>query len=99
MHISTAGFRLTSGFSGFWLGKRRTKEKVHNYTQQIQGCNYFLSPAEDSHKVHMTADGEGVCLHDYILLKDESGSTRYQVEAIEHYGDSPSLWTALLVKC
>jgi len=46
----------------------------------------------------MTADYEGVKRHDYILLNDETGSTRYQVEKIEYYGDAPTIWTALLVK-
>jgi hypothetical protein len=99
MDISIAGFRLTFGFPGFGLGKQQSKEKIHNYTQQVQGCHYFLSPAEDSNKIYMTADGDGVKCHDYILLEDELGSTQYQVEIIERYGDSPTLWTALLVKC
>lgn len=97
MDISIARFMLTFNFSGFRL-KRQHKEKIHNYTQQVQGCHYFLSPAEDSNKVYMTADDDGVRCHDYILLKDELGSTQYQVEVIEYYGDSPTLWTALLVE-
>ncbi len=68
-------------------------------TQQVQGHHYFLNFAEDSNKVYMTADDGSVKCHDYILLNDEVGSTRYQVEIIEYYGDSPTLWTALLVRC
>jgi hypothetical protein len=99
MHISTAGFRLTPRFPGFGLGKSHTREKVHNYTRRVAGCHYFLSPGESSHQVYMTADGDGVKDGDYILLSDEIGSTRYHVERIEHYGDSPTMWTALLTKC
>jgi hypothetical protein len=57
-----------------------------------------VSPAEDSNKIYLTADDNSVKCRDYILLKNESGSTQYQVEIIEHYGDSPTLWTALLIK-
>jgi hypothetical protein len=96
MDISVAGFRLTVDFPGFELQRQR-KKKTHNYTQQVQGCHYFLSPAEDS-KIHMTAYGRGVKCHDYILLNGEFGSTQYQVEIIEYYGDLPKLWMALLVK-
>jgi hypothetical protein len=99
MHISTARFRLTPGFLDFGWGKRRAQEKVHNYTRQVAGCHYFISPAESCHKIYMTAEGDRVQRNDYILLQDEQGSTRYQVEGIEHYGDTPALWTALLVKC
>lgn len=98
MDISIAGFKLTFAFLSFGRRMQQRKEKIHNYTQQVQGCHYFLSPTEDN-KVYMTADGEGVKCHDYILLSDEIGSTQYQVEMIERYGDSPTLWTALLVKC
>lgn len=97
MDISIAGFTLTFRFPGFGL-ERRHKKKVHKFTQQVQGCHYFLSPAEDSNKAYMTADYDGVKCHDYILLSDETGATQYQVEIIEHYSDSPTLWTALLVK-
>lgn len=99
MDISIAGFRLTFAFPVFGLERRQNKQKIHNYTQQIQGCHYFLRPAEDNNRVYMTADGDGVKCHDYILLMDEIGSTQYQVEVMENYGDSPTLWTALLVKC
>ncbi|NJR38666.1 MAG: hypothetical protein HC781_07245 [Leptolyngbyaceae cyanobacterium CSU_1_4] len=78
--------------------KRRHPGKIHNYTRQIQGCHYFLSPAEGSHKIYMTADRDGVNCQDCILLKDEAGTAQYHIEAIEHYGDSPTLWTALLVR-
>jgi hypothetical protein len=99
MHISTAGLKFTPRFPRFGLGKQRTREKVHNYTQRVAGCHYFLSPGEGSHQVYMTADGDGVQANDYILLSDEIGSTQYQVEGIEHYGDSPTMWTALLTRC
>lgn len=46
----------------------------------------------------MTADRDGVNCQDCILLKDEAGTAQYHIEAIEHYGDSPTLWTALLVR-
>lgn len=98
MDISIAGFRLTFDFLGFEL-ERQHREKIHNYTQQVQGCHYFLDTAEDSNKIYMTADADGVKCHDYILLNNETGSTRYQVEIIEYYSDSPTLWIALLVKC
>jgi hypothetical protein len=97
MDISIAGFRFPPIAKGFWL-QERSAEKVHNYTRRVQGCDYFMSPAEESNQVYMTADGDGVKCQDYIVLKDETGSTQYQVEGIEYYGDSPSLWTALLIK-
>jgi len=97
MDISIAGFTLTFGLLSFGL-KRQNKEKIHHFTRQGQGCDYFLSLAEDSSEIYMTADYEGVERHDYILLNDETGSTRYQVEKIEYYGDAPTIWTALLVK-
>jgi hypothetical protein len=99
MHISTARFRLTPSFPAFGLGKRRIQEKVHNYTQRVAGCHYFLAPAESRHQIYMTAEDDRVKCNDYILLKDEHGSTRYQVESMEHYGDTPTLWTALLIRC
>ena len=98
MNVSIVGFRLTFDFLGFGLEKHHL-EKIHNYTQQVQGCHYFLDTAEDSHKVYMTADDGGVKCRDYILLKDEMSSAQYQVEVIERYSESPTLWTALLVKC
>jgi hypothetical protein len=97
MDTSIAGFRLTFNLPGFGLQRQR-KGKIHNYTQQVQGCHYFLSPAEDSNEIYMTAYDGSVKCHDYILLNDEFGSTQYQVESIEYYGDLPTLWMALLVK-
>ncbi|MBW4517177.1 MAG: hypothetical protein KME11_18375 [Timaviella obliquedivisa GSE-PSE-MK23-08B] len=96
MDISIVSFALTFIFLGFGV-KRQRPEKTHNYTQQVLGWHYFLSPAEENHKIYMTADRDGVHCHDYILLKDETGSTRYQVEIIEHY-DASTIWTALLVR-
>jgi hypothetical protein len=99
MDISIAGLRLPDLIKGFWVREQAKRERVHNYTHQTQGFNYFLSPAEESSQVYMTADGSGIQRHDYVLLKGETGSTQYQVQGIEYYSDSPTLWTALLVKC
>jgi hypothetical protein len=97
MDISIAGFTLTFRLPSFGL-RRQNKEKIHHFTRQGQGWDHFLSPVEDSNKIYMTADHDGIKRHDYIVLNDETGSTRYQVEEIEYYGDSPTIWTALLVE-
>jgi hypothetical protein len=99
MHISSARLRLTANFLDFGFGKQRTQERVHDYTRRVAGCHYFLSAAENRHQVYLTAEGDRVKPHDYIVLKDEQGETRYQVEEIQHYGDNPMLWTALLSQC
>jgi len=97
MDISIAGFTLTFELLSFGL-KRQKKEKIHHFTCQGQEGDYFLNLAEDGGEIYMTADHGGVKCHDYIVLNDETGSTRYQVERIEYYGDAPTVWTALLAK-
>jgi hypothetical protein len=92
---SIARFRLPT----FDLRLGQRVAQTHNYTHQQEGFNYFLSPAESSHQVYMTAEGAGIKGQDYILLQGEQGTIRYQVEGIDYYGDSPLLWTALLVRC
>jgi hypothetical protein len=96
MDISIARLRLPLSLRGRWNWEPTAKARVHNYTRQIEGCHYWLSPAEESHQVYMTGQGDRVRCQDYIVLEDE---TRYRVEGIEYYGDRPGLWTALLVRC
>jgi hypothetical protein len=96
MDISIAGLRLPLSLRGLWNWEATAKARVHNYTRQIEGCHYWLSPAEEGNQVYMTGQGDRVRCQDYIVLEE---AMQYRVEGIERYGDDPNLWTALLVKC
>lgn len=74
--------------------------KVHDYTRQQQGQDYCFgsAPKETSvgERFYMTGVGDGIQPNDSILLQQDSGSVRYRVVEISHYGNVRSLWIALL---
>jgi hypothetical protein len=99
-------FSLIPDFWGLGWPSRAKSPKIHNYTAQIKGEHYFIeladpaeSPQSTAAKFYMTAHGAGLTRHDYILLQTETGTTQYQIEAIDYYSDPPTLWTALLTQC
>lgn len=76
--------------------------KTHNYTRCKPTIHYVIEAAKEDlsgRRFHMTSTGKGIKTQDYILLKDDLGDCKYQVEEIHYYCDTPDYWTALLVKC
>ena len=78
------------------------KVKTHDFSHQIQGRDYVLESATDAtqgEKFYMTGKGKGIQRQDSILLQERLVPVRYRVESIDYYGNSPSVWIALLSKC
>ncbi|WP_331280993.1 hypothetical protein [Fischerella sp. PCC 9605] len=44
----------------------------------------------------MTAQRRGIKRGDWIILRDDRYSYRYQVEEIDYYAEPPDMWIALL---
>lgn len=76
--------------------------KIHNYTRRTPALHYVIEAVKDDpqgNRFYMTANGGGVTAQDYILLKETTGTVKYQVERIEYYCGTPNYWIAQLVKC
>lgn len=76
--------------------------KMHNYARRTPELHYVIEAATDEpdgRHFYMTGNGRGVKAQDFILLQEEVGAVKYQVECIDYYCGMPDYWVAKLVKC
>ncbi|MEO1429123.1 MAG: hypothetical protein AAFS12_06465 [Cyanobacteria bacterium J06632_19] len=74
------------------------KHKIHDYTDAEYGKDYMFESADNYNQSYMTARGKGVNKDDYIILRNGSESSRYQVKEIDYYSNPADMWMALLQK-
>lgn len=74
------------------------KQRVHDYSLFKSGQDYAFERIEKGMKGYMTGQCRDVKAGDYILLREESGLSQYQVEEIDYYLSPPDMWIALLKK-
>lgn len=72
------------------------KYKIHDFTEFVHGRDYVFEPLENYKKGYMTAQCRGIKRGDWIILRDDRYSYRYQVEEIDYYTEPPDMWIALL---
>jgi len=72
---------------------------THDYTHYVCGIEYVFESVNNFSKGYMTAQGRGVKRGDYILLKMDQATVRYQVETIDYYSNPSDMWCATLTRC
>ena len=77
---------------------KEVSQKIHDYTQLNPGEDYLFETIEDGKKAYLTGQDHRLKRGDYIILPNNSGSSRYQVDSIEYYSEAPDIWIALLNK-
>ena len=76
--------------------KSKKNYKTHDYSQLVRGRDYVFEFINEGIEAHMTGIGKGLKPHDYILLKQGSSISRYQILQIDYYSDPSDMWIALL---
>jgi hypothetical protein len=76
----------------------KRSQKIHDYTKLNQGEDYLFETIEEGKQAIITGEGKSVNCGEYLILPDNSGSSRYQVESIEYYSNPADVWMALLIK-
>lgn len=71
------------------------RTQTHDYTKRTWGHDYTtLSVIDGGKRLRLSGWGRGIEAGDYLLLQNDGGSTRYQVESIEYRMDPPDMWFA-----
>lgn len=74
------------------------KHRIHDYSLFKSGQDYAFELIEEGTKGYMTGQCRDIKAGDYILLREESGLSQYQVEEIDYYLSPPDMWIAVLKK-
>jgi hypothetical protein len=102
MTFMKSGMNFSSGLLS-WLSliSYPTKElkrqpKVHDYSKLVMGSDYVFESLNTGTQGCITGFGKGVKSGDFMILKQNNQSCRYQVEEINYYSDPSDMWIALL---
>jgi hypothetical protein len=77
------------------FGSDRSMYKTHDYSQDREGIDYFIEPAQNEPGWYLTSHGR-VKKGDRIILQQEGRLRQYQIEEIDRYSDRPDLFISLL---
>ena len=70
---------------------------THDYTRRTWGHNYVFYPLDPAGlKAEMLGWGKGIQPGDYIILQNETGSTRYQFKCITYYQNPSDMWEGVV---
>ncbi|HEY9596217.1 MAG TPA: hypothetical protein V6D33_00925 [Cyanophyceae cyanobacterium] len=98
LSVSTDFLSVLKEQQNFLKTAFQRKQRVYDYSPCKSGKDYAFDRIESGTKGYMTGQCRGVKIGDYILLKEESGLSQYQVEQIDYYLSPPDMWIALLKK-
>jgi hypothetical protein len=73
------------------------KNKVHDYSQYIDGIDYVFESANSRNEWYLTSQGK-VKKGDYIVFSQKNNSCQYKIKEVDYYQDSLDTFIALLVK-
>ena len=67
--------------------------KTHDYTAPAWGHDYVIHEIIDNgNTLKMMGWGTGLCKGHFLLLRNGTESTRYQVAEIEYFDDPRDMW-------
>lgn len=98
LSVSTDFLSVLKEQQNFLKTAFQRKQRVHDYSPFKSGQDYAFELIESGTKGYMTGQARGVEVGDYILIREESGLSQYQVEQIDYYMSPPDMWIALLKK-
>lgn len=74
------------------------KRRVHDFTNAKRDSDYIFEAIADGTKAYMTGQGRGVKPGDYLLLRMNGDTDRYEIEQVEYYASPADVWIAQLIK-
>lgn len=87
-------------FGSIGAGGKQDAERVHDYTNGKRRWGHDITWSMlDPGGLRLNAQGWGSDIRqgDYILLSNGKGTTRYQFESVDYYGDPSDMWKGILV--